>query len=55
MRAGGPHHVNGAGNTWAPDQPYADGSWGYVVGDLGGTYTTGITVTGTADPLLHQI
>jgi hypothetical protein len=53
VRTAGDSYVDSAGNTWAPDQPY-DGTWGFVAGDLGGTYTSGITVTGTADPLLYQ-
>ena len=53
VHAGGPLYVDSTGNTWVPDQPY-DGSWGYYIGDLGGTYTSGVTVTGTADPLLYQ-
>ncbi len=54
VRAGGPLYVDSAGNTWVADQPYTDGSWGFYVGDLGGTYTSAIAVTGTADPLLYQ-
>ena len=50
----GTTYVDSNGDTWIPDQPYVPGSWGYTVGDIGGTYASPYTVTGTADPQLYM-
>ncbi len=49
--AGGPSYIDSKGMTWAPDQPYAKGSWGYVGGN---TYTAPLDVKGIDDPGLYR-
>jgi len=51
VNCGGPAYSDSAGQTWAADQPYAGGSWGYV-GGLASTTTNAIG--GTTDAPLYQ-
>lgn len=51
VNAGGPPYTDGAGHTWASDQVYTPGSWGYVGGS---SYSTSAPIAGTEDDLLYQ-
>jgi hypothetical protein len=51
VNAGGGTYVDGSGDTWAADQPYAPGGWGYV----GGTaYHNAAPIGATNDDALYQ-
>ncbi|WP_116948540.1 carboxypeptidase regulatory-like domain-containing protein [Jiangella endophytica] len=53
VNAGGPSFTDGAGFTWAADQAYAEGSWGYQGASR--TISTRSGVDGTADDALFQV
>jgi len=42
------------GVTYAPDQPYTAGSWGWAGGDEGKVYTNVVQITYTEDDVLYQ-
>lgn len=45
-------YVDGEGDTWDPDQPWAPGSWGYV--NAGSRQSTTRTIAETIDDILYQ-
>lgn len=51
VNAGGSSYTDAAGNVWAADQAYTEGSWGYVGG---GTYDTIEEIANTSDDSLYQ-
>jgi hypothetical protein len=51
VNAGGAAYTDRNGLTWAADQAYKAGSWGYVGG---GVYTSVLDVQGTTDPTLYK-
>ncbi len=53
VNAGGEEYRDSLGNTWAADQAFATGSWGYV-GTSTGTYTVTNAIAGTTDDQLYQ-
>ena len=52
VNVGGPAFVDAGGNTWAADQAYAAGGWGYVA--AGTTSGSATAVAGTVDDALYQ-
>jgi hypothetical protein len=46
-------YVDAAGDSWGPDQAFADGSWGYFQQGAGAVGTTA-DITGTDDVVLYQ-
>jgi|GEM_PF-1335862 len=51
VNAGGGAYTDLNGNTWAADQPFRAGSWGYVAG---GSYSVGGDIADVADDVLYQ-
>ncbi len=51
VNCGGTQYQDANGHTWAADQPYSSGGWGYVEG---GGYTTSHAIANTADDALYQ-
>jgi hypothetical protein len=49
--AGGGSYTDSGGNRWNADQPYSQGSWGYMGGR---TYSNGNSIASTADGPLYQ-
>jgi subtilisin family serine protease len=45
-------YVDGEGDTWAPDQSWTAGSWGYI--DAGSRQSTTRTIADTIDDVLYQ-
>jgi hypothetical protein len=46
-------YVDGSGDTWAADQAFAAGSWGYFQ-EGAGAFTTEQSIAGTSDSVLYQ-
>jgi peptidoglycan/xylan/chitin deacetylase (PgdA/CDA1 family) len=57
VNAGGDAYTDSLGQTWAADQKYTPGSWGYIDPPYPtptGPYTTTQTIADTADQVLYQ-
>jgi subtilisin family serine protease len=52
VNAGGSSYADSLGDSWAADQKYKTGSWGYT--DKSNTNSSKRAISGTTDPVLYQ-